>query len=42
MWGKGLKKGGGLEFCKNHQWQSLGNIYIIAGEGWSELSIFYC
>ena len=32
------KKMGRLEFCKNHQWQSLGNICVIAGEGWSELS----
>ena len=33
---------GGLEFCKNHRSQSLGNICIIAGEGWSELSLYYC
>jgi hypothetical protein len=35
------KKVGGLEFCKNHR-QSLGNICIIGGEGWSELSLYYC
>ena len=35
------KKVGGLEFCKNHQRQSLGNICIIGGEGWSELSLYY-
>ena len=34
------KKVDGLEFCKNHQCQSLGNICVIAGEGWSELSLY--
>ena len=24
------------------EWQSLGNICIIAGKGWSELSLYYC
>ena len=33
MWGQRTHKKGGLEICKNHHWQSLGNIFIIAGEG---------
>jgi hypothetical protein len=33
---------GGKKSVRTKILQSLGNICIIAGEGWSELSLYYC